>query len=131
MGISAHLHPSQLIPTHPLTLHVDGDPVGDRQGEVVVARLAGQLRAQLGAGDVVESEPVLHGAAVAALVAGVDQVAVPPPSHLRRRVACKKEEGIRRFLKDPETKSSKFFEVMLIEKNSDRLDKYTTCICLI
>ena len=65
------------------------------------------MRAQLSAGDVLEAEPVLDGAAVAALVAGVDQVAVPPPRHLRRRVPWKEEEG--GFKEEPKMKSNKSF----------------------
>ena len=76
-----------------LTLHVDSDPGGDGEGEVVVAGLAGQLSAELGAWEVLDAEAVLDGAAVAALVARVDQVAVAPPRHLRQGVAWNEAEN--------------------------------------
>ena len=69
-----------------LTLHVDSDPGGDGEGEVVVAGLTRQLSAKLGAGEVLDAETVLDGAAVAALIARVDQVAVAPPRYLRQGV---------------------------------------------
>ena len=75
-----------------LTLHVDSDPGWDGEREVVVASLTGQLSAKLGAGEVLDAEAILNGAAVAALIARVDEVAVAPPRYLRQGVAWNEAE---------------------------------------